>query len=144
VEAARRAADQLGVASAGVLHGDLEAVPWQDFDAYYFYNPFAENVMHEDDVLDRTVATSVERLRHDVGLVEAALASAPIGARLVSYHGWGGRIPGGYELRLCEPARGGALRLWVKVEATDVRSGYELEEPPLELELAPRRAGDGA
>jgi hypothetical protein len=39
----------------------------------------------------------------------------PVGSHVVSYHGFGGRIPDAYELTRSERARTGTLRLWSKV-----------------------------
>jgi SAM-dependent methyltransferase len=128
VDDANRAARRLRATSAHVRYGQLADVRWEAFDAFYFFNPFAENVMPAEDTVDRTVVHSPERLLEDVSLVEAALARARIGTRLVTYHGYGGRIPRGYVLRLRVPAHTGFLRLWVKVEEGGGELGdYELE-----------------
>ena len=50
----------------------------------------------------------------DVRLVEQVLRDAPIGTRVVTYHGFGGRIPRGYHLVTDERIGTDSLRLWVK------------------------------
>jgi predicted RNA methylase len=135
VNAAQRAAARLQADNARFVHGAIDDVRWEDFDALYLYNPFAENVMDPPDALDQTVELSADRWARDVTAVEAALGRAPIGMRVVTYHGFGGRIPGGYELTVYEPIGSDALRLWIKVEESDEVGSFEIEEAPEDLTL---------
>ncbi|WP_394841804.1 class I SAM-dependent methyltransferase [Pendulispora brunnea] len=116
VRIARKLAHRFGVDDRATFrHGALVDVPFEEFDALYFYNPFGENVFAEAEHLDTNVALTPERFQDDIRLMEAVLERMPVGSRIVSYHGFGGRIPDAYELTCSERARTGTLRLWTKM-----------------------------
>jgi predicted RNA methylase len=114
---ARDAARHLEVPSAHFIHGRLDVVKASDFDAFYFYNPFGENLWVTDDQLDDTVALSKERFVADVWRAQGMLAHARVGTRVVTYHGFGGVMPADYVLAHREPQRSGFLNLWVKTDS---------------------------
>jgi hypothetical protein len=60
------------------------------------------------------VEHSVARLRRDVERAELALAGAPVGTRVVTYLGFGGKMPPEYLLAMTESIGPDALRLWIK------------------------------
>jgi SAM-dependent methyltransferase len=114
VEAARLAGARLQLTNVRFLAGDVTALPWTEFDALYLYNPFAENVCDAEEHLDATVELSTPRYMADVRCVGAALAAAPVGTFMLTYHGYGGPIPVSYELVNAERAHTDWLRVWVK------------------------------
>jgi SAM-dependent methyltransferase len=114
VDVAREAACRTGVASAHFVHGTLDAVSASDFDGFYFFNPFEENLWDSDGQLDQTVPLSRERYDADVERALRMLIEARVGARVVTYHGFGNAMPGGYLLARRELHRSGFLNLWVK------------------------------
>ena len=126
VAEARDAALRLGVAHrVTIVHGVIQDVRLEDFDALYFYNPLAENLYGTEECLDRTVELGMGRFRRDMKTVEAALDDLPVDARFVTYHGLGGRIPDSFSLERLEPAGSDVLRLWVKRRAE--KTGYYVE-----------------
>ena len=126
VSVAQRAAVALGVADrASFVRGTIASFDTSPFDCIYLFNPFAENLFFEDLWLDDTVELSESRFRSDVRTVEQILDASPTGTKLVTYHGFGGRIPDGFA-----PMRSAAmgddwLRLWEK--QTRRRTGYYVE-----------------
>lgn len=82
-------------------------------DGVYFFNPFLENLCPPEDWLDTTVELGPERFVRDIARAEAFLRAARVGTKVVTYCGFGGRIPRGYE-RVFAENRGGLLELWVK------------------------------
>lgn len=115
VRAAETAALEAGVADrATFVCGRITLPLMAEHTAFYLFNPFAENTFSVEGRLDSTVELGLERYREDVALVEDGLRRAPIGARVVTYHGFGGRIPRGYVAEHCEPIGSDALELWVK------------------------------
>lgn len=99
VVAARRTAARLGVGvRAQFLHCEADAGFLAQFRALYLFNPFAENLYEAEYQLDTSVELSAERYGRDVALVEEALGRLPLGARVVTYHGFGGRLPSSFEL----------------------------------------------
>lgn len=108
------------------VHGDLESIDASRFDALYFFNPFAENLFDAGDRLDDAVELSEERCFRDLGTVERWLDTAVRGTCIVTYHGFGGRIPATYQLARACRAGGDHLRLWVKRQEGPA-SGFFLE-----------------
>lgn len=117
---ARIAADlarATGARDALVTPGTLAQIQWEHFDGFYLFNPFEENVRGPSDHLDGTVELSPQRYQDDVAQVERGLLRARIGARVVTYNGFGGLFPSSYHLARSEPAGDAVLRLWIKVDA---------------------------
>jgi SAM-dependent methyltransferase len=110
---ARALAASLG-AQVEIRDRTFDQVDAGEFDAFYFYNPFAEHVSEAPDQFDQSVAFSDDRYFDDMQTVEGWLNAAGAGTTLVTYHGMGGRIPDSFHLE--KEARVGAdlLRLWVK------------------------------
>jgi SAM-dependent methyltransferase len=117
VDVARDAAYRLGVRSAHFIHGTLDAVKASDFDAFYFFNPFEENLWGCHKHLDDTVRLSKERFFNDVKRAQQMLGDARAGTRVVTYHGFGGVMPRSYALCLQERFCSGSLNLWVKSDS---------------------------
>ncbi len=133
VDAARALAERFGVTSRTTfVHGDLGTVDFHAFDALYFYNPFGENVLPTTDRIDETVEIGRARFNRDVTKVEQLLGRMPIGARLVTYNGYGGRVPDSFDLVRAKQAGVNMLRLWRKVREHDGGGHWvELEESTL-------------
>ncbi len=113
VRVARAAAARLQV-DARFVHGDIEAVQWHRFDAFYFYNPFYENVDCMGARIDAAVELSQRRFLVDVQIALEALTHAPDGTRVVTYHGLGADLPASYRLASSECAGTDSLKLWIK------------------------------
>jgi hypothetical protein len=117
VDLAMEAARRLGVRSAQFIHCTLDEVETSDFDAFYFFNPFEENLCGPDEHLDDTVPLSEGRYFADVKHAQRMLTRARIGTRVVTYHGLGGVMPGGYVLSHKEPLGSNYLKVWVKTDS---------------------------
>lgn len=114
VAVARAVAREYTVARARYVLGDMRSVDWRRFDAIYLFNPFAENKFGPRDRIDETVPMSPARFEREVDFVWTQLAQARRGTRVVTYYGYGGGMPQGYEHRAHERAGTDALDLWVK------------------------------
>jgi SAM-dependent methyltransferase len=114
VQVARNTAERLGVAGASFVHGTFDAMRIEDFDAFYFFNPFQENVFSNDDRLDETVELCHERFIADVERAVSLLTCAAVGTRVVTYHGFGGEMPPTYRRMRRERRQTGYLELWIK------------------------------
>jgi SAM-dependent methyltransferase len=119
VAVAKHAARALRVPRAEFIVGTIEDVNWSSYDAFYFFNPFEENIFREQGCFDRTVVLSEERFWRDVAFMELVLARAPVGTRIATYHGFGGCIPRSYELVDQRYYGTGILRFWTKASADD-------------------------
>jgi hypothetical protein len=115
VRAACDAAFRVGVCGrATFVCGTLDAVRWSAFDAFYLYNPFAENLFPPRSRLDDTQVLSPGRFLRDVAATERALARVRVGSRVVTYHGFGGSMPSTFRLVHRERAGSDWLELWIK------------------------------
>jgi SAM-dependent methyltransferase len=134
VEIANRAARELQAPDVHFVAGTIEDVNWSSFDGFYFFNPFEENIFREQGCFDRSVVLSEERFWKDVAFIEGVLASAAVGTRVATFHGFGGRIPDSYALVDQQAHRGGILRFWTKVSAEQTSDSGILEDfLPLEV-----------
>ena len=112
MEIARRAAVKLEVV-VEFVHGTLESQDPRTVDGIYLFNPFAENLSPARDRIDDSVELSAERFRRDVAATERFLSGARPGTRVVTYCGFGGRLPEDYALEHRE-WHGSNLELWIK------------------------------
>jgi SAM-dependent methyltransferase len=116
VEIARRLASRMALPNVEFSVGDAtDSSNWDSADAFYLFNPFAENSFDAPDRLDDTIELSRSRNDADIARVEAALRAAAIGTRVVTYHGFGGRVPDSYDLVRREATGTDDLCLWLKV-----------------------------
>lgn len=115
VAAARRAVAAFRVSSVTLVHGRMERVAFDSYDGFYFFNPFAEVL--EPGLAGARGREAATRYWRDVSRAQAALVTARPGARLVTYHGFGGLVPPGYRLVAREASATGPLECWEKVDA---------------------------
>ena len=111
VQIANEAAITLGVADRAIFTvGNIDELDWSVFDAFYFYNPYAEQLWSEElDPLARRDAYIA-----NVSLTQQRLDAAAPGTRVVTYHGFGGELPATYEMVHREPAHEDELQLWIR------------------------------
>ena len=114
VKLAEDAAKRTGVTNARFIHGCLDEHVHTNVDAYYFYNPFEENLWANDMQLDRSVELSEQRFFSDIETAMTMLSRARTGTRVATYHGFGGIMPSGYRQVLREQCGSGHVELWVK------------------------------
>jgi len=114
VRLARKLATRLSLANAMFLDGDALDLDWSEYDAFYFYNPFAEQMYEAAFVLDRTLHLDPSRFSEYVMGARQRLAFARIGTRVVTYHGFGASPPHGYDLIETHPIGTDCLELWIK------------------------------
>lgn len=125
VDSARALGARLGIANAHFSVGDVMEQCWSAFDGFYFFNPFGENIHPSEERIDSSVELSDERYEHEVELAEQRLAAAAVDSVVITYHGFGGRIPGAYELAVVERIGSDWLRVWVK--RREHAEGHHLE-----------------
>lgn len=110
IAAARKAAATLQASNVQVLHANLLDVSFADYDAFYLFNPFEEN-LHGHKV-DARVPLSPTLFKRYTNYVADQLGRRPLGTRVVTYMGYADDIPACYD---CEETRfGNDLKLWIK------------------------------
>jgi hypothetical protein len=95
------------------VSGALGQVPPPAGDAYYFFNPF-DDILCDLDGGETDVGARSDRHEPVVSVAEALLRRAPRGTCLLTYNGFGGRVPESYRLVCIDLAFTGGLRLWRK------------------------------
>lgn len=113
VDIAKSAARTIGV-DVAFEPGTIADRDPEAFDGAYLFNPFAENVCSAADRIDSAVALGVGRYLRDLAETQDFLERMRIGARVVTYCGFGGDISPTHERVLSERCGGGTLDLWVK------------------------------
>ena len=114
VETARRIAGRWEITNASFIHSNMINLDWNSFNGFYLFNPFYENITREIR-LDDDVSLNEEKYRGYIKFVEEKLEDLAYGTRVVTYHGFGGQMPKGYECVLREPAGTSQVELWIKM-----------------------------
>jgi SAM-dependent methyltransferase len=96
------------------VHSAFGAVMPPVADAYYFYNPFGSYWFQSSRDDEAELACSTTRRLDEVVVAERFIGSVPQGTYVLTYHGFGGRMPDCYELRRVDATLAGGLRLWQK------------------------------
>lgn len=109
-------ARRYGATNVRFSAGDATTVAWDDYDGFYFFNPFSENTFEQYDRFDAEVDLSASRFVRELLQVETLLTRARVGTLVVTYHGLGGPLPSTYELLSDEKVGSGRVRAWVKRE----------------------------
>lgn len=132
VTAAKTAARGLGLTKVDFLHANVMEIDFANYDAFYHFNPFEEN-MHGYQI-DSAVALSTALFKKYTNYVSQQLGARPLGTRVVTYAGYADDIPACYD---CESVSfGDDLKCWIKKRQYD---------PALEgLGLRPSRSYRGS
>lgn len=97
------------------VHGTFGEVPLPRAEAYYLYNPFEENLYGRDSHLDAEIDLGPDRFDRDTTAVEQLLDDAKAGTYLLTYNGFGGRVPSSYRELRVDRDLPSVLCLWRKV-----------------------------
>jgi len=111
VTAANELSRRLGVADwTCFIRGDLDSIEWWHFDGIYLYNP-PGSVLVERHADPRHAPAEAAAI---VERIVVGLGRARPGVRVVTYDGFGGAMPAGYEQVTSEQIHGGDLRMYTK------------------------------
>ena len=93
------------------IHQNINTINFSDYDAFYFFNSFYENLDTSDSLISNM---EINRdLYHEYSAyVYNQLQHMPIGTRLVSYFSYNLEIPNNYLLQ--SSSHEGKLKMWVK------------------------------
>ena len=111
VKAAKDAALKERLKNVEIIHGNVTDLSFSNYDAFYLYNPFAENMFRTQSI-DKCVPLSADLYIKYVKYVAAELCAKPFGTVVVTYAGSALEVPSCYDCELS--AFGRDLKLWVK------------------------------
>ncbi|MEZ0390132.1 MAG: class I SAM-dependent methyltransferase [Verrucomicrobium sp.] len=110
VEVGRNLIERSGIERARILHANITAIDFREYEAFYIFNPFEENIRQAFQI-DADVELKTQLYGIYTRYVAGQLAELPLGTRVVTYAGHCEEIPDGYECN--RTAFGGQLKLWV-------------------------------
>ncbi|MET1055149.1 MAG: class I SAM-dependent methyltransferase [Pedobacter sp.] len=93
------------------IHANFTTLDMDQFDHFYFYNSFSENIVHHKPI-DNLVQTSAEIYDEYLSLFYELLDDKPAGTRLATFHCPDDYIPPAY--KRVRQLSGEALGLWLK------------------------------
>lgn len=108
---AEMAKQEINLSNVNFIHGNLTKLDFNDFDHFYFYNSFYENI-ETSSPIDYSLRTSYELYEHYTKFLFDTLDKKPAGTRLVTYQAPGKQIPASY--RLVDNSYRRALKMWIK------------------------------
>lgn len=91
--------------------GEMTTIDWAGYDSLYLFNPF-EADLFASELFDPQVV--FPRYADCVAETEERLSALPSGTRVLTYHGFGGAMPGSFELSSREKIGTDHLTLWIK------------------------------
>ena len=118
-EVARSVIGQAKLPNAEIIHGNVTEIAFSNFDAFYLFNPFEEN-LETTLKIDATVHLCGDLYEKYTEHVARQLALAPLGTRLVTYCGSCEEVPLGYECLNSSLDYG--LKFWEKTNNHPVRA----------------------
>lgn len=108
---AKHARDKISLPNVEFIHGNLTELSFDDYDHFYFFNSFYENLKPEKGI-DKKVKTTAALYNYYTQFVFHELNQKPSGTRLVTYHGAKKQIPPSYQL--IDNNQHWALKMWMK------------------------------
>ncbi len=114
VVTARKLAARAKLENVSFIEANAMDIDWSAFDAFYFYNPFAEQLHDRGFALDRSLELDPAKFVEYVAGARQRLSVAAIGTRVVTYHSFGAPAPRGYDFIESHTVGTDRLELWVK------------------------------
>lgn len=113
-ELSRRLAVTHRLHNTKFIHGNIRTVRFRDYDAFYFYNSFHENIDLHNKIDDRVTLDAKLYHLYSIHVVKQ-FASLPVGARVVTYCSPLNILPRSF--RLIDSLHGGSLNFWEKAHS---------------------------
>ncbi|WP_153799865.1 methyltransferase domain-containing protein [Foetidibacter luteolus] len=110
---AETARDELGFENVSFLHGNFTQLDLRDYDHFYFYNSFHEN-LETTARIDDSIAYSGELYNYYSRYLFRQLDQLPAGARLATFHSMENEIPPDFHVVGTEMSN--LLKFWIKTD----------------------------
>ena len=102
----------LGINNASFIHANFTQLDFSNYDHFYFYNSFYENLAGMEKI-DDSIDHSNELFDYYNNCLKKLLDQKPGGTRLVTFHSTEDEIPQGYQLAYSRMDN--LLRFWIKL-----------------------------
>ena len=117
VKVSRKICDANAPGRINIIHGNMISLDWDQYDIFYFYNPFQEHMSGREDVdlIDYKINFNKKVYFKYVEIVFQQLELLRPKQKVITFHGYGGGQPP--SLRLLESFKigHGTLNIWEKV-----------------------------
>lgn len=104
--------DSLCLENVSFIHTNFTQIDFRNYDHFYFYNSFYEN-LDGTDKIDDSLEYSSELYNYYNRYLYKQLQQRPAGTRLATYHSLEYEIPAGYHL--VDSRMDNLLKFWVKI-----------------------------
>lgn len=111
VQVAEDAQARLQLSNVHFQHGDFTNVDFSEYDHFYFFNSFYENLSDEH-TIDDTIEFSGELYNYYTCCLHKKLADMPTGTRIVTFHSLDDEMPISYHV--VESKFNNRLKCWIK------------------------------
>ncbi|MEO7263732.1 MAG: class I SAM-dependent methyltransferase [Ferruginibacter sp.] len=112
IKAAETANKSLGLKNVSFIHGNFTQVDFRNFDHFYFYNAFYENIAGTEKI-DESIDYSSELYNYYSRILLKLLEQRPAGTRLATYHSLEDEVPEDYHVVGSDADN--LLKYWIKV-----------------------------
>jgi SAM-dependent methyltransferase len=109
---AQTAKDRLGLGNVTFIHGNFTQLNFNDYQHFYFYNSFYENLASTDKI-DHSIDYSGELYNYYTRYLFKQLEQKPAGTRLATFHSLEDEIPPDYHVVGAEMDN--LLKFWIKI-----------------------------
>ena len=94
------------------IHSNITQIDFTEYDAFYLYNPFFENIMSLDRI-DTSIEFSKSLYKEYSNCVKEKLDALPLGTRLVTYYSAYDEVPTSY--RIVDKVEIQKITMWEKM-----------------------------
>jgi hypothetical protein len=112
IKHALAANDRLGLGNVSFIHGNFTQLDFKQYQHFYFYNSFYENLASTDKI-DDSIDYSGELYNYYTRYLFKQLEQKPAGTRLATYHSLEDEIPKDYHVVGSEMDN--LLKFWIKI-----------------------------
>lgn len=112
VEYAEKAKKKVGINNVAFIHGNFTQVDFNNYDHFYFYNSFYENVAFTNNI-DNNISYSGQLYHRYAHFLLKQLEQKPAGTRLATFHSLEDEVPKGFLVVATEMDND--LKFWVKI-----------------------------
>lgn len=114
VDIAKQTQQFLGIHNVTFINANFTQLNFSEFDHFYFYNSFYENLASKQNRIDDGIDYSESLYHYYTGFLYKILETRPPGTRLVTYQSLFEKIPPGYQI--VERDLAAMFNCWIKTE----------------------------